>query len=184
MPPRISLHHLRTLPEAGELPPSRAFARALTRAGASGGEVNLVLSGEEEVRRLNREFRGADYATDVLAFDYCSASSPSSPKLHPSAPRVIGLARIGDSAGSPRKTGAVPPGSIWGDVFVSAEAACRQARERDIPVREELARLFLHGCLHLLGFRDEAPRDRARMEAVQESLLREILASRRRPAGA
>jgi probable rRNA maturation factor len=62
-------------------------------------------------------------------------------------------------------------GSIWGDVFVSAEAALEQAQEREIPVGEELARLFLHGCLHLLGYRDRARSDRTRMRRTQESLL-------------
>jgi rRNA maturation RNase YbeY len=66
-------------------------------------------------------------------------------------------------------------GRIWGDVYVNGDAAREQARERRIPVREELARLFLHGCLHLLGYRDGTPVERARMEVVQESLLADLL---------
>jgi probable rRNA maturation factor len=142
MPPTVSIHLLKELPEAEDLPSGDAFARVLARAGASGGEVNLILTGAAQVRRLNREFRGKDLATDVLAFDY------------------------GEDRGR---------GRIWGDVFVSAEAARRQARELRLDVLEELARLFLHGCLHLLGHRDTSPGERARMEALQESLLPELL---------
>lgn len=83
-----------------------------------------------------------------------------------------------------REPGEDQAGTLWGDVFVSADAARRQARERGIPAREELARLFLHGALHLMGYRDGTPREAARMERVQESLLRELLApaARRRVA--
>jgi rRNA maturation RNase YbeY len=33
------------------------------------GEVTVVLSGDREIRRLNREYRGKDRSTDVLSFD-------------------------------------------------------------------------------------------------------------------
>jgi probable rRNA maturation factor len=152
MPPRVTLHLLRRHPEVRALPRPEAFARALARAGANAGEVNLILAGADLVRRLNREFRGKDRDTDVLAFDY----------------------REPAGAG-PRPTRGTPDAGIWGDVFVSAEAAAAQAGERDIPVREETARLFLHGCLHLLGYRDGTPAQRKRLEAVQEILLPQVL---------
>jgi probable rRNA maturation factor len=72
---------------------------------------------------------------------------------------------------------------VHGDVFVSADAARRQAEERGLPPREELARLFLHGCLHLLGWSDATPAERRRMETVQETLLPELLGRRRRRPG-
>lgn len=203
MPPRVSLHLLRALPEGEAAPPSASvFARALARAGVISGEVNLILTGADEVRRLNRQFGKEDRDTDVLAFDYGSAGPSSETKRHPSSPRKAGLASVTGSAdearrhpSSPRKTGlASVRGSadearrisdagtsretgrrIWGDVYVSAEAAWSQALERGIAPREELARLFLHGCLHLLGYRDGEPRERARMKAVQESLVRKVL---------
>lgn len=45
----------------------RAWARAACRARA---EVTLRVVGAAEGRRLNREFRGKDYATNVLTFAY------------------------------------------------------------------------------------------------------------------
>ena len=212
MPPRVSLHLLRALPEGEAPPPASVFARALGRAGMISGEVNLILTGADEVRRLNREFGKEDRDTDVLAFDYGSAGSSSETKRQPSSPRKTSLASVAGSADearwqptSPRKAGLASvagsadearrqptsprkaglarksgdaseaEGCIWGDVYVSAEAARRQALERGIAPREELARLFLHGCLHLLGYRDGDPRERARMEMVQESLVRKVL---------
>ncbi|MBA2563806.1 MAG: rRNA maturation RNase YbeY [Gemmatimonadetes bacterium] len=148
MPPIVCLHLLNPLPEAGDSPRPRDFARALAAAGAEAGEVNLVLTTAEELQRLNRTFRRRDRSTDVLAFDYRETASE---------------------------------GALWGDVYVSAEAVLEQARERGIPPREELARLFLHGCLHLLGHRDHAAQERKRMLAVQEALLPGILAAHPKP---
>lgn len=43
------------------------LARARRAAGLS-GSVSVLLTGDTEIRRLNREFRGKDKATDVLSF--------------------------------------------------------------------------------------------------------------------
>lgn len=193
MPPNVSLHLPTRPPEGVRLPSSRAFARILERAGAAAGEVNLVLTSDREVRRLNREFLGKDSSTDVLAFDYLERRAPGSPSeshtpttaretwrpAQPTSQADAGRSkpRRAARAGGDRRTkrrGATS-GEIWGDVFVSAETALAQASERGIAPREELARLFLHGALHLLGYRDDAALERARMEALQEALLRELL---------
>jgi probable rRNA maturation factor len=162
MPPRVFLNLPRPLSEARPPLSSRAFARVLRRAGASAGEVNLILTSAAEMRRLNREFLGKDRDTDVIAFDYTKPA------------RSGGGLHRGKGEGD-----TVQLGSIWGDVYVGAEAALQQAREREIPVREELARLFLHGCLHLLGYRDRTRLERARMEEAQETLLPDVLAFRK-----
>ena len=44
-----------------------------------------------------------------------------------------------------------PDGTISGDVYLCRAVAAREARERGIPLREELVRLLVHGTLHLLG---------------------------------
>jgi probable rRNA maturation factor len=44
-----------------------------------------------------------------------------------------------------------PGGRAVGDVYVCPEVARREARERGIPLREELVRLVIHGTLHALG---------------------------------
>jgi len=47
----------------------RAAVVALEHAGVAGqAELTVALTGEEEIRRLNREYRGVDGATDVLSF--------------------------------------------------------------------------------------------------------------------
>ncbi|TAK44623.1 MAG: rRNA maturation RNase YbeY [Betaproteobacteria bacterium] len=51
--------------------PGAQRLRALARAAAAGGaDITLRVVGAAEARRLNRSFRGRDYATNVLSFDY------------------------------------------------------------------------------------------------------------------
>lgn len=45
-----------------------AFLAEARRAAGLKGSVAVLLTGDEEIRRLNREFRGKDKATDVLSF--------------------------------------------------------------------------------------------------------------------
>ena len=40
-------------------------------------EVSVVLTGDEEIRRINREFRDTDRATDVLSFPMGDYGTPS-----------------------------------------------------------------------------------------------------------
>lgn len=64
-----------------------------------------------------------------------------------------------------------------GDVYVGFEQAERQARELGIPLSEELARLAIHGTLHVLGHEhpEGTDRDASPMFRLQERLLEELL---------
>lgn len=50
--------------------PRHAVARWIRAALDAPAEIAVRIVGEDEGRRLNREFRGKDYATNVLTFDY------------------------------------------------------------------------------------------------------------------
>ena len=67
---------------------------------------------------------------------------------------------------------------VVGDVYLGVAQARRQADEADVPLREELVRLAVHGTLHVVGHdHPEEPEARAgsAMYALQEELVREIL---------
>ena len=70
-------------------------------------------------------------------------------------------------------------GLVVGDVYVGFEQAIRQADELGIEVGEELARLAIHGTLHVLGYdHPEGPeRSKSPMFQIQEQLLRDLLGS-------
>lgn len=64
---------------------------------------------------------------------------------------------------------------LVGELVVSADYAVGEAKKRKIPVEEELLRYVAHGILHLLGYDDHAPADRARMWKRQERELAKVL---------
>jgi probable rRNA maturation factor len=69
--------------------------------------------------------------------------------------------------------------STVGDVYVGYEQATRQAEEAGVPLAEELARLAIHGTLHVLGHDHPDGPDRVEspMFDLQERLLRELIES-------
>lgn len=68
-----------------------------------------------------------------------------------------------------------------GDIYIAPDVARVNAREHGIPVTEELARLVVHGTLHVLGYsHPEGPRSNRTASSMwqrQERLLRRALAS-------
>ncbi len=62
-------------------------------------------------------------------------------------------------------------GGPAGELYVSAERARAVARERGLSPERELALYVVHGCLHLCGHDDTAPRARARMRATERRVL-------------
>ncbi len=67
------------------------FLRRAQRAAGVSGEVNVLLAGSAEMRRLNREFRQQDRATDVLSFPALSGGPGG--ELAICAPIAAGNAR-------------------------------------------------------------------------------------------
>ena len=119
--------------------------------------MTVALVSDARMRTLNRQFRGKDYATDVLSFPAGTDRQKSSPQ---------------------------PPGpmSHLGDIVIATGVARRQARSAGHRATEELRILALHGLLHLLGYDHE--RDSGQMARVERRLrrkggLREALTERR-----
>jgi probable rRNA maturation factor len=119
------------------------------------GIVTIALVGDGAIRRLNRQFRGVDRATDVLSFP---GDGPQAPGRRPR--RRVALP--GPEAGG--------PGPVLGDIAIATGVARRQARRQRHSLQTELRVLALHGVLHLLGYDHEA--DRGRMQRVEERLRR------------
>ena len=84
------------------------------------GDVELVFVNDDEMRKINREQRGIDKATDVLSFPYEQVS-----------------------------------GGLMGSVVISTDTASRVAGELGHSIECEIALLFLHGVLHILGYDHE-----------------------------
>lgn len=60
---------------------------------------------------------------------------------------------------------------LYGEIYVSLETARRQANEYSVTVVNELARLAVHGALHLLGYDDADPSDRQAMHELENTYI-------------
>jgi probable rRNA maturation factor len=137
-------------PEASALAPlatRRQLAARLREAlrvlGRSRSQVSLLLTCDQEMRALNRDYRKLDRATDVLSFHQHD------------------LGGVSDPAGD---------GVFLGDIVISVETACRRAGGRRLP--GELARLAIHGLCHLFGHDHHRPRPADEMRRLEQKLLR------------
>lgn len=74
-------------------------------------------------------------------------------------------------------TRAAPTDPVVGDIYICPAVASDNAKAHGAPVREEIARLVIHGILHVLGY--DHPEDHRRetsdMWRRQERLLRRIV---------
>jgi len=64
---------------------------------------------------------------------------------------------------------------IEAELVISAETARRQAREYGVTMRDEYARLAIHGSLHLCGYDDRTDDDRAAMKAREDHYLSQYM---------
>ncbi|HEX6560049.1 MAG TPA: rRNA maturation RNase YbeY [Longimicrobiales bacterium] len=69
-----------------------------------------------------------------------------------------------------------PGESPVGDVYIGYEQAERQALDADLDLTDELARLAIHGTLHVLGYdhAEDESRTQSEMWQVQEEILKEL----------
>jgi probable rRNA maturation factor len=123
--------------------------RVLKDEGVAGPyEVSFVFTDSQTVQRLNRDYRGVDQPTDVLAF-YMRAGQEGDNSFPLPPDRVTRL----------------------GEVIISYPQAAAQAVKQGHSTAKELALLIIHGILHLLGYDHEKPEDEVKMRAREKELL-------------
>jgi len=64
-----------------------------------------------------------------------------------------------------------PNEHLLGDIVISTETAQREAEKLNLPFEEHLARLLIHGILHLLGYEDQTKSQYRKMRQKEEELL-------------
>jgi probable rRNA maturation factor len=109
-------------------------------------ELSIVLADAPEQQRLNRDYRGKDAPTNVLAFPAWSLGAE------------------------------IPSGVpvLLGDVVLAIETIAREAKEQDKPLADHLRHLVVHGVLHLLGYDHNTCTEAAVMESQERSILAEL----------
>jgi probable rRNA maturation factor len=125
-----------------------AARAALAAEGQPDGELTLVITTDEEVAELNRQYRDVDGPTDVLSF---AAQEP--------APGFVSAPEMA---------------AYLGDVIIALPYTRRQAESLGRPLRDELRLLAVHGILHLLGYDHAEPEEEAAMWARQDAILAQL----------
>ena len=105
---------------------------------------NIIIVDNEEILRINKEYRGIDRPTDVISF-----------ALEDEKDMIL--------------TSDV--GRILGDIYISIDKCRSQALEYGHSFLRELAFLSVHGFLHLQGYDHMEPEDEKVMFKLQDEIL-------------
>lgn len=121
-------------------------------------EVSLSIVTEDEIREINREYRGIDKETDVLSF-----------------PQYDGIKTIeSDLEELKLVAGSEKIPIFLGDVVICYEVAKKQSIEYGNTIKRELVYLFVHSILHLLGYDHIEDDDKKIMRGREEEIMSEI----------
>ena len=112
-------------------------------------EVSVRLTGDEEVRALNAEWRSKDQATNVLSFPLAEAKDLETANV----------------AG---------PELLLGDIVLAHGVCTAEAAEKGVPVEDHAAHLVVHGTLHLLGYDHHDDAEASDMEAREVRALAQL----------
>lgn len=107
-------------------------------------ELSVRVTGRDEIRALNRDYRGRDRPTNVLSFP---AELPAG--LPGSAPQPLG------------------------DIVICAPVLEDEAQAQNKPLADHWAHMLTHGTLHLLGYDHEDETDAEVMESLESRILAE-----------
>lgn len=119
-------------------------------------QVELLLTNNAEIQRINNEFRGIDRPTDVLSFPMIEYDSPADFSSVEE-----------DDSNFDLETGEL----ILGNIVISKEKVIAQAEEYGHSVKREFAFLIAHSMLHLLGYDHMEDGERLVMEEKQRNIL-------------
>jgi rRNA maturation RNase YbeY len=109
------------------------------------GELSVLLTTDDEISRLNRQYLNREGPTNVLAFPMSGGPWPQ--------------VEVG----------------MLGDVVISVDTAAREAEAADEPIERAVDRLLIHGILHLRGYDHETSSEEARRMAAAETRLMEMI---------
>ena len=118
--------------------------RVLRELERSDAELSIALVDDATIAELNQTYRSKPGPTDVLSFSQLGGEK------------------------------AELAGNLLGDVVISLETAARQARSAHRGLDSELARLLVHGILHLIGYDHEHDEEARVMQRLERQVRRAI----------
>ncbi len=122
-------------------------------------EVSVILTDNEGIREINRDYRQIDAPTDVLSFPMVDFEKESD------------FSHVEDAAEDyfDPETGEL----VMGDIIISVEKVIEQAEKYGHSQERELAFLVAHSMLHLCGYDHMEDAEREIMEQKQREILTE-----------
>lgn len=107
------------------------------------GELSLVLTDDQEIHLLNRQYLDRDRPTNVIAFPMQEGQFST-----------------------------ITP-TLLGDVVISLDTTFREAEAAGQPMEKRLKELIIHGILHLFGYdHEQSPDEEERMFKKSDQLMR------------
>ena len=140
----------RFAPEVAEETLTAALSAVLTHAGIGNAGVAVVVTDNDYVQQLNRDYRGVDAPTDVLSF-----AAQEGGEL--------------DAAFAPEAAEEME--RYLGDLILAYPYAAAEAARYGYSMQIEMQLLVVHGCLHLLGYDHDTDEAQAEMWAAQHAIL-------------
>ncbi len=107
-------------------------------------ELTLRFVDAEEGRALNRDYRGKDYATNVLTFAYSEDSADGTSE---------------------------DDGIVRADIVLCTDVLLKEAAEQGLTPEQHAAHLVVHGVLHAQGYDHEEDDEAAEMEQLETEIL-------------
>ena len=123
-------------------------------------EVNLLLTTDEEIHRMNLEFRQIDRPTDVLSFPMIEYGRPGD---------FSGIDEERDDIFNP-ESGEL----LLGDIVSSKNKVLSQAEQYGHEPKREYAFLIAHSMLHLFGYDHMEEEERHMMEERQRIIMQKV----------
>lgn len=108
--------------------------------------INLSLSNDSFVQKLNKEYRGLDKSTNVLSFANIDDED------------FLAECELYEEI-------------ELGDIIIALETMEREAQEQEVTFHDHYCHLLVHGLLHILGYDHMEPEDAAEMEACETAIL-------------
>ena len=107
-------------------------------------EISVRLTGDEEIKLLNKQYRDKNSSTNVLSFSSLNDS------MHPEASEMLG------------------------DIVISKDTVLREAKNLKKSFEQHLSHLGIHGLLHLMGFSHDKENEALIMEDIEVKILKDL----------
>lgn len=113
-------------------------------------DVCVVLTGDDEIHALNRDYRGMDKPTNVLSFANLDSETADDELAQEGMPFTLG------------------------DVIIAWETMEREAIEQNKKFLDHLRHMMVHGTLHLLGYDHMDDEEAHEMESLEIKILKKV----------